>query len=80
LQFDVTDDSGAFRRVIVCAVLDGVTEVVHDGSTFLGNYAGGSCSRAAISGGFRFVVLRDGGWPASPTIRVFAIDQQGNEA
>jgi hypothetical protein len=80
LSFDVTDDSGAFRRVLVCVVQDGTTEVAHDGTSFLGNYAGGSSSRTAISGGFHFVILRDGGWIASPTVRVFAIDLQGNEA
>ncbi len=80
LQFDVTDDSGAFRRILVVVNLAGTQELAHDGNNFLGNYAGGSCSRTAISGGFRFVILRDGGWPSSPTIRVFAIDQSGNEA
>jgi hypothetical protein len=80
LQFDVTDNSGAFRRILIAVVLAGVTELAHDGNSFLGNYAGGACSRTAISGGFRFVVLRDGGWPSSPTIRVFAVDQSGNEA
>lgn len=80
LQLDVTDDSGAFRRILIAVVLGGVTELAHDGSSFLGNYAGGSCSRTAISGGFRFVILRDGGWPSSPSIRIFAIDLSGNEA
>lgn len=80
VEFDVTDDEGIFRRVLVGVTQAGVTEVAHDGDSWLGNYAGGGCSRTPINGGFHFIVLRDGGWLASPTLRVYAIDASGNEA
>lgn len=57
----------------------GVTELVHDGDAFRGFYAATS-SRTMIGGGFRFTVLRSGGWPGAPTIQAFAIDHAGNEA
>ena len=80
ISFDVTDESGSFRRVLLTATLakSGVEEVVFDGAEFRGLYAGAS-SRSSISGGYRFVLLRGGGWPSSPTIRAFAIDRGGNE-
>lgn len=81
VSFDVTDDSGDFRRIFVVAFFPatGVTEVVHDGDGFRGFYAASS-SRMMISAGFRYTVLRSGGWPAAPTIQTFAIDRAGNEA
>ena len=36
--------------------------------------------RTMIAGGFRYTVLRTGGWPGAPTIQTFAIDRAGNEA
>jgi len=79
IQFDVTDDSGAFTRIIVTCTLDGIMEVVHDGSSFRGLYAGAS-RRSLITNGFRYAVARQGGWTAPPTFETFAIDQQGAEA
>lgn len=79
VSIDVTDDSGAFRRVLIAVELAGATEVAWDGDQWLGNYAGGGSSRTPIAGGFRFTVLRDGGWTSSPTLRVFAFDLGGNE-
>jgi hypothetical protein len=77
--FDVTDDSGIFRRIIVTAsFLDGSSEVVHDGDNFATRYAAAS-SRTVIPDGFRYRVRRNGGWPYGPTIRAFAIDTSGNE-
>lgn len=81
VSFDVTDDSGDFRRIFVVAFFPatGVTEVVHDGDAFRGFYAASS-ARTMIAAGFRYTVLRSGGWPAAPTIQTFAIDRAGNEA
>lgn len=42
-------------------------EVVHDGTSFAPAYAALS-SRTAITGGFRYTLLRQQGWPASPRI------------
>lgn len=78
--FDVTDDGGSFRRVIVTALFPrtGIEEVVHDGDGFRGLYSVVS-SRVIIAGGFRYNVTRSGGWPSSPEFKVFAIDPAGNE-
>lgn len=80
IAFDVTDDSGTFRRIFVMAHFPrlGVTEVIHDGDGFRGPYAAAS-ARAFIAYGFRYSVLRGGGWPDAPTILVHAIDASGNE-
>ena len=81
IAFDVTDDSGDFRRIFVVAFFPatGATEVVHDGDSFRGHYAAGS-GRTMIASGFRYTLLRTGGWPGAPTIQTFAIDRAGNEA
>jgi hypothetical protein len=81
VSFNVTDTGGAFRRIIVTAVYPrtGIEEVVHDGATFVGRYLTAS-QRSIIANGFSFSVMRAGGWPSSPTIRVFAFDIAGNEA
>jgi hypothetical protein len=79
VSVDVTDDTGLFRRVLIAVELEGQTELAWDGDTWLGHYADGGSVRDPIASGFRFTVLRDGGWPSSPTLRVFAFDQGGNE-
>lgn len=81
ISFDVTDDSGAFRKIFVVAFFPdtGVSELIHDGDGFRGFYAATS-SRRAVTRGFRYTVLRGSGWPAAPTIQTFAIDLAGNEA
>jgi hypothetical protein len=83
LQLDVTDNSGELRRVLLLVAystgpLAGVTELAHDGEAFVGAYAIG-CTRDPITDGFRYNLLRHGGWLASPTLRVFAFDTSGNE-
>lgn len=78
LQFDVTDDSGLFTAVIVLASYpDGSYEVVYDSAVFATKYR--SSTMSIISGGFRFILTRVGGWPASPSIRVIGIDAAGAE-
>lgn len=82
VQFDVTDNTGQFTRIVVaCNFAEtGIEEVVHDGDEFRGAYKGKS-SRSAIAGGFRYTVLRGaGGWIDDPDFRCFAIDRSGNEA
>ena len=82
LSFDVTDDSGLFRRIIVAAQFPnlGIYEVIHEGVGFAPKYRGAGNLQVAITNGFRYTILREGGWPASPSITVFAIDQGGAEA
>ena len=79
IQFDVTDDSGSFARILITVTQKGIQEVVHDGDIFKGLYAGLS-ERVIIAGGFRYTVARQGGWTDDPTFEPFAIDAAGNEA
>jgi hypothetical protein len=82
IVFDVTDSSGSVGRIFVFATtrLGGPKELVHDGSAFEPEYAANSV-RSAISNGFRYSVLRFGGWPTSHVqIRTWPIDAVGNEA
>lgn len=80
IGFDVTDDSGSFIRIFVVAFFPatGDQEVIHDGLTFVGRYNGFS-SRVPVANGFRYTVSRSDGWPYAPTIRVFPIDEAGNQ-
>lgn len=84
---DVTDDEARLIRVILLArFFSGSTEVarevVYDGGgggpAFGPLYTGSTV--VAITGGFRFTIVRAGGWPSSPRLRVFAFDTHGEEA
>lgn len=82
--FDVTDDSGLFKRVLVLirqgAEDDEIpVELAHDGDRYWFPYAAQS-SRENIPGGFRYRVRRSGGWLADVVSVVFAYDDAGNEA
>lgn len=79
VQFDVTDDSGLLRRVYIAASYParGVVEVLYDGKRFRKPYVG---QASAIGGGFHFQLQRVGGWPASFTLMVYAIDREGLES
>lgn len=80
LGFDVTDDSGLFRRITVSvSYANGrPDEVVYDRRGFRPYYSAGS-SVVSIEGGLRFSVRRAGGWPAAPHLYVDPIDMSGNE-
>lgn len=79
VSFDVTDDSGAFARILVAVkYTTGVQELIHDGDIFVGFYALQS-SRVQIASGFRYTILRTGGWLTAPTFRAFPIDAAGND-
>lgn len=83
IALDVTDDSGAFARVMIVAFFEktGIEEVVHDGSEFRGLYAVSESTRQVIADGYSYSFVRHGGWPSGQvTFRVFAIDSSGNEA
>lgn len=82
ITFDLTDNSGQMRLIILHGSYDGVVghEVIHDGEGFgQRNYSNGSNVRTPISGGFRYTILRDGGWPGTFTLYPFAVDTSGNE-
>lgn len=81
LVFDVTD-TGLFRRIIVRLKFTGQNwEFIHDGDTFGPGYQADS-TRTIISGGYRYSLRKDGGWPIGqvPRLTVYAIDTGGNEA
>jgi hypothetical protein len=79
LVFDVTDGEG-LRRVLPSILFPGrPPELAHDGEAFTVGYVDDS-TRTAITGGWRYSLLRRGGWPAPPTLRVYALDTHGNEA
>lgn len=80
VSVDVTDDTGLFRRILLGVELAGLVELCWDGDQWLGHYEAGPCVRTPITNGFRFTVLRTGGWDTSPTLRVYAFDRGGNEA
>jgi hypothetical protein len=79
VQFDTTDDTGLRRVVVMASFRDGgADEVVHDGNSFRSPYDGST--RSAITGGFRYTVVRRGGWRGrSVKLRTVAIDTSGNE-
>lgn len=76
---DVTDDA-SLRRVLVTVAFPslGRTELAHDGDGFTQQY--GLSRRDNITGGYRYALQRQGGWPASPRLLVYAVDADGEEA
>jgi len=80
LGFDVTDDSGLFRRITVALSFGSgrPDETVYDSRGFRPYYSAGS-TVTSIEGGLRFSVKRTGGWPAAPSIYIDPIDLSGNE-
>lgn len=76
VAFDVVNSTGdGFVRLMVAVsyTVDGqeFAEIAHDGDQFRGDYKGYANARTPISEGFRFMLLRDGGWLADPTIEIF---------
>lgn len=51
-------------------------EVVWDASSFTSLYS--NSSRTSSGNGHDYVIRRTGGWPAAPSLRIFAIDTNGN--
>jgi hypothetical protein len=82
-SFDVTDDL-ALALVLVAVswrhpkTNELIVELAYDGTAFRGAYRGIANTKITIAGGFRFNVLRDGGWLASPTLEWFPLDTSGN--
>lgn len=79
LVIDVTDNV-LLRRVLLVARTGGLEEVVHNGNAFGPMYSRDPNRREAISGGYRYTLLRRGGWPSSPTIDAYPFDTAGNES
>lgn len=68
----------ALQRVWISARFGGALpeEVVHDGgAAFAATFTNGTNARASISGGgYRFTLLRDGGWPSQPSLNITAVE------
>jgi len=79
LSYEVTS-SPSLQRTMLFVRFPGlqIEEVVYDGSAFTEKYAGRS-SRTAITGGFRFNILRDPVWPDSPQIATYQINSSAEE-
>lgn len=74
IGFDVTDAKG----IASVHVYSGA-ETVYDGAAFTANYNAAS-TQTAIADGFRFSVIRNGGWLSAPQITVAAVNLDGIEA
>jgi hypothetical protein len=83
LQFDVTDYESNINRILLVVEFPNaaIREVIFDGDGFGPKYQNGSNISTPITGGWRFTVLRDGGWLLNdgPIITPFAIDLEGLE-
>lgn len=72
--------SPTFLRVLLAFDFEGfhTTELAYDGDEFLGAYASSS-SVEAITGGYRYTLMRSPAWPDQPNLRIFAFDTAGGE-
>lgn len=79
ISFDVTDDYGLFRRIMILVSFSSTdVEVVYDGDNFRTHYTTES-TKTSITNGSRFSITRTGGWPSTPTFEIYPIDTAGNE-
>lgn len=79
IQFDVTDETAVAAVAVLATFRPGSTEdceVVYDSTGFRGRYR--SSTITAISGGYRFNVVRSGGWPSRPYLEFLLVDTGGN--
>jgi hypothetical protein len=76
--FKVHDSLGLRVVFIYVNFGDGFWEVVHDGSGFSPTFSGPTNQRTSISDGYEFQILRDGGWPSTPVVRILPVNMQGN--
>lgn len=79
-EVTVTDDEDLdLVEIFVLYAATGDYEVAYDGEAFAPRYVAKS-TRTNVSGGYRFKLIRTGGWPAHPTFKVRARDAANNEA
>lgn len=79
VTFDVIDAEANLGRVMLAIQYEkfgGATELAWDGSSSVGPH---QVSFVPIFNGRRYTILRNGGWPAPFTLRIFAADLVGNE-
>ena len=77
IVLDVTDESDLVCVIVYVSYGDGLVEMIHDNVNFMPRFAASS-TKEEIVDGYRFTLRRSGGWPSSPTIRVRAVDSEGN--
>lgn len=77
----VVDVTGSLQYVSLNAAFDGYSlrENVHNSTSFAPNYIDGS-TREAITDGYRYSLVRAGGWLTNPALSVDAISTSGNQA
>lgn len=74
---DVTDDRSVPGAALYAEFRTSrLSELIWKGDRFTFRYGGST--RTAIAGGYRYSLIRDGGWPSAPTFGVLAWD--GNNA
>lgn len=79
ITFDVLDTETFLGRVLIgiqYPEMDGATELVWDGTAAVGPH---TVTVVPITDGYRYSVLRTGGWPSAPTVRVFVTNLGGRE-
>jgi hypothetical protein len=76
VSFEVLDLVRLSAVVIMAYYSPSEFEVVWDSTTFSFNYE--NSNRSPIINGWRFNLVRRGGWHKSPSIRVLAVDGSGN--
>lgn len=76
---DVYSTAVPLRRAWVNASYAGFLpdDMVHNSDRFGSAYQGSTNVRSNITNGYRFTLLRDGGWPGTPAITVHAVDTLG---
>ena len=79
LVIDIYSSDVPLRRAWVAASYAGlaIDEVVHTSDRFGSAYQGSTNQRTIITNGYRFTILRDGGWPGTPSVIVHAVDTLG---
>lgn len=78
LVFDVTDAQSALANVeVIVKFPSGRWEAANDGTSWSGQYETSSV-RTVIADGYRFSIVRTGGWPQTPTVLFRAVDSAGN--
>lgn len=79
VSFEITSSPGLQREMVFVRFPGaGIEEVIWDGTGFTAPYAARS-TRTAITGGFKFYVIRTAAWPDSPQIAVFAFNTSAEE-
>jgi hypothetical protein len=80
LVIDATDENEEVRLMVVARFEGrGFEEVVHNGARFTPNYNAKS-SRTELEHGYRYTVIRNGGWFESPKLDFYAINKLDPEA